>query len=169
MAGAHCHVPRSTSGRFLAPTGPNGCARLLPSSGIHTRATATGFVSAPGTSQLVTLDYQQSLTNSFNTMALTPPPTIQDWVADLGASHHSTPSAGNISHPRTLTSFSPSSIIVGNGFTLPITSVGDSVLSGPFYLNNILLAPDLVQVYFLCVVLPLITGVLWSLTRLVCL
>jgi hypothetical protein len=88
---------------------------------------------------------QQSLANSFNTMALTPPPTTQDWVADSDASHHSTPSAGNISRPRTLTSFSPSSIIVGNGSTLPITSVGDSVLPGPFYLNNILLAPDLVQ------------------------
>jgi hypothetical protein len=88
---------------------------------------------------------QQSLANSFNTMALTPPPIIQDWVADSGASHHSTPSAGNISHPRTLTSSSPSSIIVGNGSTLLITSVGDSVLPGPFYLNNILLAPDLVE------------------------
>jgi hypothetical protein len=66
-------------------------------------------------------------------------------VADFGASHHSTPSAGNIKHPRTLTSSSPSSIIVGNGSTLPITSVGDSVLHGSFYLNNILLAPDLVQ------------------------
>jgi hypothetical protein len=64
---------------------------------------------------------QQSLTNSFNTMALTPPPVTQDWVVDSGASHHSTPSAGNISHPRTLTSSSPSSIIVGNGSTLPIT------------------------------------------------
>jgi hypothetical protein len=50
-----------------------------------------------------------------------------------------------ISHPRTLTSSSPSSIIVGNGSTLLITSVGDSVLPGSFYLNNILLAPDLVQ------------------------
>jgi hypothetical protein len=78
-------------------------------------------------------------------MALTPPPTVQDWVADSGASHHSTPSTGNISHPRTLTSSSPSSIVVGNGSTLPITSVGDSVLPGLFYLNNILLAPDLVQ------------------------
>jgi hypothetical protein len=69
----------------------------------------------------------------------------QDWVADSGALHHSTPSAGNISHFRTLTSSSPSSIIVGNGSTLLITSVGDSMLLGPFYLNNILLAPDLVQ------------------------
>jgi hypothetical protein len=44
-----------------------------------------------------------------------------------------------------LNSASPSSIVVGNGSTLPVTSVGDSVITGPFYLNNILLAPDIVQ------------------------
>ncbi|XP_025806729.1 uncharacterized protein LOC112885293 [Panicum hallii] len=66
---------------------------------------------------------QQSLANSFSTMALTPPSTsTQDWVADSGASHHSTPSAGNIFHTRPLTSSSPSSIIVGNGSTLPVAS-----------------------------------------------
>jgi hypothetical protein len=44
-----------------------------------------------------------------------------------------------------LSSSKPSSIVVGNGSSLPITSVGDSILPGPFYLNNILLAPDVVQ------------------------
>jgi hypothetical protein len=79
-------------------------------------------------------------------MALHPPPTsVQDWVADSGATHHTTTSIGNISTPRPLNSSNPSSIIVGNGFSLPVTLVGDSVLSGPFYLNNILLAPDMVQ------------------------
>jgi hypothetical protein len=34
---------------------------------------------------------QQSLSNSFNTMVLHPPPTsVQDWVADSGATHHTT-------------------------------------------------------------------------------
>jgi hypothetical protein len=42
-------------------------------------------------------------------------------------------------------SFSPSSIIVGNGFTLSVTSVGNSVIPGLFYLNNILLDLDIVQ------------------------
>jgi hypothetical protein len=46
---------------------------------------------------------------------------------------------------RPLASSNPSSIIVGNGSSLLITSVRDSVLPGPFYLNNILLAPDMVQ------------------------
>jgi hypothetical protein len=66
-------------------------------------------------------------------------------VADLGATHHTTPSVGNISTLHPLASSNPSSIIVGNGSSLPITSVGDSVLPGPFSLPSILLAPDMVQ------------------------
>jgi hypothetical protein len=89
---------------------------------------------------------QQSLVNSFSTMALQPPHNSNnDWVADSGASHHTTHSVDNISNPRPLNSASPSSIVVGNGSTLPDTSVGDSVIPGPFYLNNILLAPDVAQ------------------------
>jgi hypothetical protein len=89
---------------------------------------------------------QQSLAHSFNTMALHPPLTsVQDWVADSGSTHHTTPSVGNISTLRPLNSSNPSSIIVANGPSLPITSVGDSVLPGPFYLNNVLLALDMVQ------------------------
>jgi hypothetical protein len=83
--------------------------------------------------------------NSFSTMALQPPHnSVNDWVAGSGASHHTTPSVGNISKPHSLNSASLSSIIVGNGSTLSVTSVGDSVIPGPFYLNNILLAPDIV-------------------------
>jgi hypothetical protein len=79
-------------------------------------------------------------------MALHPPPTsVQDWVADSGAMHHTTPSAGNISTFLHLASSNPSSIVVGNDSSLSITSVGDSVLPEPFYLNNILLAPNMVQ------------------------
>jgi hypothetical protein len=79
-------------------------------------------------------------------MALHPPLTsVQDWIADSDATHHTTPSVGNISTPRPLNSSNPSSIIIGICSSLPVTSVGDSVLPGPFYLNNILLAPDMVQ------------------------
>jgi hypothetical protein len=66
-------------------------------------------------------------------------------VADSGATHHITLLVGNISTLCPLTSSNPSSIIVGNGSSLLITSVGDSVLLRIFYLNNILLAPDMVQ------------------------
>jgi hypothetical protein len=92
---------------FMATTGPY---------------TLLGFV--PGQQQL----YQQSLMNSFSTIALQlPHNSVNYWVADLGASHHTTHSVSNISNPRPLNSASPSSIVVGNGSTLPVTSVGDSV------------------------------------------
>jgi hypothetical protein len=66
-------------------------------------------------------------------------------VADSDAMHRTNLSVGNISTLRPLASSNPSSIVVGNGSSLPITSVGDSVLPRPFYLNNILLALDMVQ------------------------
>jgi hypothetical protein len=47
--------------------------------------------------------------------------------------------------PQSWTTLHPRSIIVGNGSILPVTSVGDSLLPGPFYLNDVLVAPDLVQ------------------------
>jgi hypothetical protein len=79
-------------------------------------------------------------------MALQPPHnSVNDRVADFGASHHTTPSVSNISNPRPLNFTSHSSIVVGNGSILPVTSVGDSVIPRPFYLNNILLAPGIVQ------------------------
>jgi hypothetical protein len=66
-------------------------------------------------------------------------------VAVSDVTHHTTTSVGNISTLHPLASSNPSSIIAGNGSSLSITSVGDSVLLGPFYLSNILLAPDMVQ------------------------
>jgi hypothetical protein len=79
-------------------------------------------------------------------MTLQPPHnSVNDWVADSGASHDTTHSVGNISNPRPLNSASPSSIVVGNGSTMLVTSVSDSVILRPFYLNNILLAADIVQ------------------------
>jgi hypothetical protein len=66
-------------------------------------------------------------------------------VADSDATHHTTPSVGNISTLHPLALSTPLSIVVGNNSSLLITSVGDSVLLGSFYLNNILLAPDMVQ------------------------
>jgi hypothetical protein len=72
--------------------------------------------------------------------------SVNDWVADSGASQNTTPSVSNISNPHPLNSASPSFIIVGNDSTLPVASVGDLVIPGPFYLNKILLAPDIVQI-----------------------
>jgi hypothetical protein len=62
----------------------------------------------------------------------------------------------------------PSSIVVGNSSVLPVTSVGDTVLLGPFYLNNILVAPDIIQrIFYLSVNSPLIILALWNLIHLV--
>jgi hypothetical protein len=108
---------------------------------------------------------QQSLANCFSTMVLTPP-AVTDWVADSGASNHSTSDAGNLTFVHPPTSTDPSSIIVGNGSALSVTSVGDSALPGPFYLNNVLVTPDIIQKNYLFIVLPLTIGFPWSLTRL---
>jgi hypothetical protein len=48
----------------------------------------------------------------------------------------------------------------------PVTSVGDSALHGPFYLNNVLVIHDIIQIFYMFVVLPLTINVTWSLTYL---
>jgi hypothetical protein len=84
------------------------------------------------------------LDNSFNTTALTPS-AVTEWVTDSSASNHTTLDVGNLTSVHPPTSTDPSSIVVGNGSTLPVTSVGDSALPGPFYLNNVLVTPDIIQ------------------------
>jgi hypothetical protein len=76
-------------------------------------------------------------------MSLQPTPT--DWVADFGASYHTSPDPNIVSQPHPRSPTFPSSIIVGNGSTLSITSVGDTVLPNPLYLNNILVAPNIIH------------------------
>jgi hypothetical protein len=88
---------------------------------------------------------QQSLASFFNTMTLQQPQSITEWIADSGASNHTTPDSGNISRYRSPTSTIPSSIVVGNGSSLPVSSVGDTMLSGQFYLNNVLVTPDIIK------------------------
>jgi hypothetical protein len=93
---------------------------------------------------------------------------ITDWVADFGTSNHTTPYSGRTSSPCPPPSaFHPRFIVVGNGSILPITSVGDSALLRPFYLNDVLVTPNLIQSLFPFIVSPLIHLVLWSLTLLV--
>jgi hypothetical protein len=87
---------------------------------------------------------QQSLANSFSIMALTPP-VVTDWVIDSGASNHTISDAGNLTSVRPPTSTDPSSIIVSNRSALPVTSVENSALPDPFYLNNVLVTHDIIQ------------------------
>jgi hypothetical protein len=77
--------------------------------------------------------------------ATTAPNSINDCVADSDMSHDTTPSVDNISIPHPLNYASLSPIIVHNGSTQLVTLVGDLVILGPFYINNILLAPDIIQ------------------------
>jgi hypothetical protein len=84
------------------------------------------------------------MANSFSTMALTPP-TVTNWVTDSDASNHTTSDVVHLTFVRPPTSTNPSSIIIGNGSALPITSVGDLVLPGLFYLNNVIVTPDIIQ------------------------
>jgi hypothetical protein len=66
-------------------------------------------------------------------------------VVDSGTSYHTTPDVGTLSYSHPSHSSLPSSIVVGNSSTLPVTSVGDSVLPRPFHLKNVLVAPHIIQ------------------------
>ncbi|XP_012699143.1 uncharacterized protein LOC105913792 [Setaria italica] len=90
---------------------------------------------------------QDSLAQSFNTMTLTPP-APSEWYADSGAGSHMTADAGNLSTMSPPSSFTPSSIIVGNGALLPVTATGSHIFSSPhrnLVLNNVLVSPNIVK------------------------
>jgi hypothetical protein len=78
-------------------------------------------------------------------MTLQQQPFPSEWVMDSGASNHMTPGTGKISLFSPPYSSYPSSIIVGNGYTLPVTSDGHTILSGPLHLNNVLVAPHIIK------------------------
>jgi hypothetical protein len=66
----------------------------------------------------------------------------------FGASNHTTLSTGNLTSIRPPLPTDPSSTIVGNGSSVLITSVGNTTLPGQFYLNNILVTPNIIQNLF---------------------
>jgi hypothetical protein len=67
------------------------------------------------------------------------------WVVDSDASNHTTLDTGNLTSVCLPTSTDPSSIIVGNGSALPVSTVGDSALPSLFYLNNVFVTPNIIQ------------------------
>jgi hypothetical protein len=71
-----------------------------------------------------------------------PPPA--DWVVDFSAYFHTTHTR-LLSHSHPPHPSHPSSIIMGNGSTLTVTSVGNFVLPGTIYLNDVLVAPHMIQ------------------------
>src|SRR6185437_6443606 len=82
---------------------------------------------------------QAALAQSFSTMGLTPPVSTK-WIADSGASFHTTPDAGILSSVRPPHPSCPSSFMVSDGSCLPVTAVG----SAP-RLPNVLVAPQMVH------------------------
>jgi hypothetical protein len=85
---------------------------------------------------------QAALAQSFSTVGLTSP-VGPEWIADSGASYHTTPDAGILSSVRPPHPSCPSSIMVGDGSCLPVTSVGSAL--GPFRLSDVLVAPQMVH------------------------
>jgi hypothetical protein len=90
---------------------------------------------------------QDSLAQSFNTMTLTSP-AQSEWYADSGAGSHMTADAGNLSNISPPSSYTPSSIIVGNGAHLPVTAIGSHTFSFPYLnlvLNDVLVSPHIIK------------------------
>jgi hypothetical protein len=81
-------------------------------------------------------------------MTLEMPLSLTEWVTDSDASNHTMTDPGNISLFRPPNPAIPSSIVVGNESVLSVISVGDMVLPGPFYLNNIHVTPDIIKNLF---------------------
>jgi hypothetical protein len=80
--------------------------------------------------------------HAFSTMGATPP-VRTEWIADSGASFHTTPDASFLSSLRSPQPSHPSSIMVGDGSCLPVTSVGSAL--GPFCLLEVLDAPQMIH------------------------
>ncbi|WVZ84380.1 hypothetical protein U9M48_031418 [Paspalum notatum var. saurae] len=68
-------------------------------------------------------------------------PVSIDWIAESGASYHTTPDTTILSSIRPPHPSCPSTIMVGKGSCLPVTSVGNAVTHGPFRL----VAPHMVH------------------------
>jgi hypothetical protein len=85
---------------------------------------------------------QHALAGAFNTMTLTPP--TGEWYMDSGATAHMASTSGILTYCHPPSSSTPSSIIVGNGTSLPVVSTG-STLMGPIHLNNVLVSPSIIK------------------------
>jgi hypothetical protein len=80
-------------------------------------------------------------------MTLQQPPS-SEWYADSGAGSHMTADAGNLSSISLPSSFTPSSIIVGNCAFLPIMATGSHIFSFPqrnLLLNDVLVSPHIIK------------------------
>jgi hypothetical protein len=72
------------------------------------------------------------------------PPAVTNWMVGSDASNHTTLDVGNLTSVRPPHINDTSSIIVGNESSLLVTSVGDTTLPDPFYLNNVLITSNII-------------------------
>src|SRR6185503_12745261 len=67
------------------------------------------------------------------------------WYFDLGATSHMASHSDILSHTSPMRYPTTSSIVVGNGSLLPVTSTGATVLHPSLHLNNVLVSPQLIK------------------------
>jgi hypothetical protein len=90
---------------------------------------------------------QAELAHNFHIMTLTPPPTTE-WYMDSGASSHMASNSGILSHVFCPNSSTPSSIIVGNGSLMPVTSTSHTYfpsIDRPLFLYDVLVSHDIIK------------------------
>jgi hypothetical protein len=90
--------------------------------------------------------------------------SVGEWYADSGADAHMVNNAGILSSLHPPSSSSPSAIIVGNGASLPVTSIGSHSFPTerlPLVLSNVLVSPSIIKnlisvhVSLLIIIIPL--------------
>ena len=87
----------------------------------------------------------QALAHAFNTMSLQNPSETA-WYMDSGATNHITAQSGMLSSAFNM-SITPS-VRVGDGSTVPVTKIGNAVLSSPskqLLLKNVLVCPSFIK------------------------
>jgi hypothetical protein len=131
-------------------TRPAHCTGILQGSQLsllHAPASSSTSPAASHDSSLVALDrrVRSTIIDQLLQHHDQDSPTVLDWVVDSGASNHTTSDTSNLTSVRPPTFIDPSSIILGNGSTLLVISVGDSAFLSLFCLNNVLATPDIIQ------------------------
>jgi hypothetical protein len=70
----------------------------------------------------------------------------ENWIMDSGATMHITNNQGNLASFHSPADISSCSIVVGNGSTLPVHSIGSTTLTNcPFNLNHVLVSPAVIK------------------------
>ena len=78
-------------------------------------------------------------------MTLQQPQQNTNWYFDTGATCHMTSCSYTLSHFTSPQYPTPTSIVVGNGSLLPITSTGTTVIHHSLHFNNVLVSPQLIK------------------------